>query len=364
MQIRVLFNYTESVIPPRCRKPRTLTRDDGKVEIDIPVLSADQAPVAIRASGNFLSRDLAFAYELRWWEGQLWSPVSLGQSGEPRGRTSGQDNWDWPALPEVLDLRQGTRNQCYAYEFFGSYGSNPRDDVEVEIHAFAKRHIVIEGKPYRAVLEPRYVVMTFGLGANHGGTAVMPANHFNTNIKAENYFGLLELKEALSYATQVAEGRSDTKNLPMRYAGPTFDVLMPEVVTVRNPRLLETQGKICSFGTAPEQVLAGYKIDTTIVESDEAALALFEGKDVRLVRGAEVFGAPGKYEFAVMVRQPVRRVLCSCCGGVTQGRQWYNRDIGYGLCASCIDFCHRNETAERFQSLYGVRGVHFDIPSA
>lgn len=363
MQISVLFNFTESVIPPRCRKPRTVTRNDGKVEVDIAVLSADQAPVAIRASGTFLSRDLAYAYELRWWEGQLWSPVSLDQSGEPRGRTSGQDNWDWPALPEILDLRQGGRNQCHTYEFFGTFGSNPRDEVEVEIHAFAKRHIVIDGIPHRAVHEPRYVVMTFGLGSNHGGTAVMPASFFNTNIKSENYFGLLELEAALSYATKIAEARGDTKNLPMQYTGPMFEVLMPEVVTVRNPLALQAKAKICGFGTAPEQALAGYKIETTIVETEEGALALYEGKDVRLVRGAEVFGAPGKVEFAVMVRQPVQRMLCPCCGGVTRGRQWHNRDIGYGLCVSCIDFCHRNETPERFQSLYGVRGVHFDIPS-
>lgn len=363
MKISVLFNYTESVVPPRCRKPRLVIREDGMVDIDIPELSCKQAPVAIRASGTFISRDQAYAYELRWWEGRLWSPLSLDHSGEPRGRTSGQDNWDWPALPEVLDLRQGGRNKCYTYDFHGSYGTNNRDEVEGEIQAFAKRHIVIDGIAHRAVSEPRYVVMTFGLGANHGGTAVMPASSFNSNIKTENYFGLLELKEAISHATQIAERRGDTKNLPMRYSGPMFEVLLPEVVTVRNPMLM-TQAKICDFGTAPEQALAGYKIESIIVETDEAALALYEGKDVRLVRGAAVSGAPGKSEFAVMVRQPVVRMMCPCCGEVTRGRQWHNRDIGYGLCVSCIDLCHRNETPERFQSLYGVRGVHFDIPSS
>lgn len=364
MQILVLFNYTESAIPPRCRKPRTVTKNDGEVKVDISALSGDQAPVAIRASGTFLSRDLTYAYDLRWWEGQLWAPVSLDASGEPSGRTSGQDNWDWPALPEILDLRQGGRNQCYAYGFHGSYGSNPRENVEADIQAFSKRHIVIDGVPHRAVSEPRYVVMTFGLGSNHGGTAVMSDNFFNTNVKVDNYFGLLELKEALSYATKIAEERGDTKNLPMHYAGPAFDVLMPEVVSVRNPLVLKEKEKICGFGTAPEQALAGYKFETTIVETEEGALALYEGKDVRLVCGATVYAEPGKIEFGVMVRQPVSRLLCSCCGAVTRGRQWYNRDTGYGLCVSCIDYCHRNESPERFQSLYGVRGVHFDVQSA
>jgi hypothetical protein len=364
MHISVLFNYTESVIPPRCRKPRTVTRDDGKVDVSIPVLAADQAPVAIRVTGNFMGRDQAFSYELRWWEGQLWSPISLDNAFEPRGRTTGQDNWDWPELPEVIDLRSGGRNLCHTYDFQGTYGSNPIEDVEADIHAFAKRHTVIDGIPHRAVAEPRYVTMTFGLSGNHGGTVLLLANCFNINLKAESYFGLLELEAALSYATQVAEKRGDTKSLPMRYAGPTFDVLVPEMVTIRNPLALRALSKICEFGTAPEQALAGYKISSTIVDTEEGVLALYEGQDMRLVRGAAVFGAPGKQEFAVMVRQPIRHLLCSCCGGVTRGRQWSNRDDGYGLCVFCIDFCSRNETPERFQSLYGVRGVHFDVPVA
>lgn len=59
---------------------------------------------------------------------------------------------------------------------------------------------------------------------------------------------------------------------------------------------------------------------------------------------------------------PVRRMLCSCCGAETQGRQWHNRDTGYGLCRSCIEFCHRKETPASFRSLYGDRGVHYDLP--
>lgn len=61
---------------------------------------------------------------------------------------------------------------------------------------------------------------------------------------------------------------------------------------------------------------------------------------------------------------PVRRMLCSCCGAEARGRQWHNRDTGYGLCTNCIDFCHRKETPESFRSLYGDRGVHFDVPVA
>ena len=43
------------------------------------------------------------------------------------------------------------------------------------------------------------------------------------------------------------------------------------------------------------------------------------------------------------------------------GRQWWNRDTGYGLCVKCIPFCERGETPESFQRLYGERGVHYAV---
>lgn len=55
-------------------------------------------------------------------------------------------------------------------------------------------------------------------------------------------------------------------------------------------------------------------------------------------------------------------MFCSCCGAWTRGRQWPNRDTGYGLCVACIPFCSRGESAESFKRLYGERGVHFDVP--
>lgn len=57
----------------------------------------------------------------------------------------------------------------------------------------------------------------------------------------------------------------------------------------------------------------------------------------------------------------IKRLHCSCCGNGTAGRQWHNRDTGFGLCRNCIDFCHRNETDEEFKSCYGERGVHYDV---
>ncbi len=57
----------------------------------------------------------------------------------------------------------------------------------------------------------------------------------------------------------------------------------------------------------------------------------------------------------------VRNLSCACCGAPTRGRQWHNRDTGYGLCSNCVDYCARGETAESFERCYGLRGIHFDL---
>lgn len=62
-------------------------------------------------------------------------------------------------------------------------------------------------------------------------------------------------------------------------------------------------------------------------------------------------------------KKPIVSMSCPCCGAYTRGRQWHNRDTGYGLCVACIPFCM--EQAERhgesMGDLYGIRGVHYDV---
>lgn len=69
---------------------------------------------------------------------------------------------------------------------------------------------------------------------------------------------------------------------------------------------------------------------------------------------------------------PSVRLYCCCCGGVTYGRQWPNRDTGYGLCDGCIVQCRvtnvpmgEADTGDGSgHSYYGVRGVHWDLPDS
>ncbi|KSQ21734.1 hypothetical protein APB26_32655 [Pseudomonas aeruginosa] len=234
--IRVLFNYTESVIPPGCRKPRQVTKPDGEMMVGVPVLDDADAPVAIRATGEFLDRELQYQYELRWWNDQLWAPLYFDNSGVPRSLSAVQGDWQWPELPEVLDLRQGSRNYNHKFDMCFTFGVHPIGDVQLDILHSVGRHAIIDGRAHRAVPEPRYLVMTFGLGSNHGGTSLMVESHFNRAIHQHRYFGLLEFDAALEEAGNVAKERGDTDSLPMQYFGPKYEVLMPEVISVRHIR--------------------------------------------------------------------------------------------------------------------------------
>lgn len=60
-----------------------------------------------------------------------------------------------------------------------------------------------------------------------------------------------------------------------------------------------------------------------------------------------------------------RTLTCCCCGGTSRGRQWFNQDMGYGLCPSCGDWIPSRPghqmTADDMERTYGKRGVHWDV---
>lgn len=58
--------------------------------------------------------------------------------------------------------------------------------------------------------------------------------------------------------------------------------------------------------------------------------------------------------------KPIRELGCCCCGSSTRGRQWWNRDTGYGICVECLEFCGV-APGDNYAESYGYRGVHFAV---
>lgn len=233
MKVKILFSFYEEIVPPRCRKPRPVLFTDGETEIEIREVSANEAPVAMIGRGEVGYGDKAKPFEVvyRWWEQCLWCAINTDH-GKPRGRYSGRDNYDWPTWPSVVDLRDTYQNSSYDFwlKVPDFYRSTTRDKVEACLQSQANSHLLIDGVPYRPVGEPRYVVMTFGLGQNHGGTAVMQDSYYNSNIANSSYFNLFDRDKAIALATEIATERGDDKSLPITPHGPEWEILIPEAI--------------------------------------------------------------------------------------------------------------------------------------
>ena len=57
----------------------------------------------------------------------------------------------------------------------------------------------------------------------------------------------------------------------------------------------------------------------------------------------------------------VRELSCAVCGGMAgKWEQHWNRDTGYGVCASCVAWLlSRGETQKEIQSNYGTEGINW-----
>lgn len=56
---------------------------------------------------------------------------------------------------------------------------------------------------------------------------------------------------------------------------------------------------------------------------------------------------------------PIVWLECNCCGNGTRGRQWWNRDTGYGMCAECLTYVRSKGMPDaEIRDYYGIEGVH------
>lgn len=229
MKLLVLFTCVEQRIPPRCRKPRPVSLD-AHVELQIREVTAEQAPVAIRVGPE----DSSPGFDYRWFDGHLWTSVNVS-SVRPTPLAAGGRNWDYMPVPSRLDLRG---DSAWSHEHLHRLDAPRRDHAAMvaSFTAWAAATLIVDGVTYRPAGEPRYVVVTFGLSNNHGGTSVMLTDHYKENLRADRYFGLAERDRAIQVGEEVARDRGDKKSLPMRISGPEIEVLMPGVLQVRNPK--------------------------------------------------------------------------------------------------------------------------------
>lgn len=227
MKVTVRFSYTEDVVPPRCRKPRRTGFDDGELRVNIPETSKEMAPVAIIATRPKFSWQSGYCIEYRWYKNKLWTAVDSINDYHPKKLAE---------IPCVIDLTKGNHWWPGISLYAGDLAHRTKFDAEKKIRSVMKDHLCIDGVHYRLAGEPRYVINTFGLGNNHGSTAVFVHDFYNSNIRRDSYFSLLDLDKALATATDIASQRGDTESLPMTLnGGEKFEILLPDAIRL-NPK--------------------------------------------------------------------------------------------------------------------------------
>ena len=228
MDLTINYSYVAQIIPPRCRNPRPQRFDDGSVTLTVREVTAEQAPIAIQAAQmDFESGVYKEPISYRWFEGRLWTDVPV--CGCSRSRHSTQ----YPALPAALSLI--TDSATLSNSEFGIYVGvhGGKDGIAAHLQTCSGDWLIIDGQLHRTAGEPMYVVMTFGMSHNHGGTSLMTDDHLNPNLKREAYFSLLEQEQAVAYTLAVADNRGDTVKVSTD-SGFRFEVLIPEAIQWKN----------------------------------------------------------------------------------------------------------------------------------
>ena len=246
MEITVRAEVKQKFLPTkRCRKERTRsTVEEFRVHIAEPEESG--FPEA------FTVRDYATVYEnaetyrdfgkgdgdfrmydepIRTYGGRLFKPlrVTHGAAVSMKFEKAG-------AVAALIGELYPCAHENPEFSGESVITGTDRDEAAAEAQRKADGFVYYGGHFWEECGEPMYLINTFGLGHNHGGTGFFVKFFYNSNIPGKNYFTALQKKEAVAYFMETALGRGDTKSAEMfsEETEPSIAVHMPEMVK-RNP---------------------------------------------------------------------------------------------------------------------------------
>lgn len=250
MKIKTWIKYEESYIPPRCRKPR-YNECEEYVPINLPETTMNDLLLA------FEDNSYGGVGKIFLYKGKLWAKASIrdvcGGGEDEHGYHSPLDALRWWSEHGSAYFRSE-----FDRELRGEDTS--REAVLRQAKKDMRHYLLVDGELYRRTTEPRYCIYTFGLGHNHGGTALSVDYSYNPNISKSRYFSALQGAEAVAEANLVAKERGDTNNVGKFVA--KIKVFAPGLVMVKpstqhgtgNP-ILNTFDEISS--SAPDVLTAG-----------------------------------------------------------------------------------------------------------
>lgn len=210
--IKFPLHYTESYLPPRCRK---LRYRDACVEVvmEIDEITFDEAPL-VMCHADWNSEEYVKDYRL--WKGKLFARAKYSRF---HAQKTG-----WAPVHALDDY----------LSFVGRSTDRVVGMQEAMQSAMERVHLlIICDQVWEEIGEPRYCIYTFGLGHNHAETCLSIENSYNDNISKDCYFSALEYEKAVATCVKVALERGDTDSVEsIKNTSPRIEVLDPTVIKV------------------------------------------------------------------------------------------------------------------------------------
>ena len=212
--IKVPISYDEAYLPtPRHRKLRYRTKEET-IPVEIRKVKKEDVRLAFTLSDY--GHKSQYQTKIVLYDGKLyireWRHLMNGETYH------GKDGY------RPLELTQLELWNPHSFDC-----SLSRTEVVEKVKEQAAEYLIIENQVWIQCGEPRYVIITFGLGHNHGGTGLFVETGYNPNISNSRYFNALQGKEAVKEAKRVARGRGDTDSIRLMHE--MIKVHIPEIVT-------------------------------------------------------------------------------------------------------------------------------------
>ena len=224
----VEITYSEAFLPsPRHRKLRYREKEET-LTLNIRTVPKEDTQLAFTLSDY--GHTCQHQNEIIFYKGKLYNRCWRHLTNEERA--IGLDGY------AILNTDQFDREFCCWDK--QAHPDETREHVIRRLRAKAREYLFINGEVWETCGEPRYVIITFGLGHNHGGSALFVENYYNKNISKTRYFSALDGEKAVEEFNRVASARGDTESVG-QYST-MIEVHMPECVKL-NPRKQHGNGE-------------------------------------------------------------------------------------------------------------------------
>lgn len=247
MKVNVNYCFKQYFLPTKRHRNERIREIKDVLSVNITELNTEEFPVAfivhdmesvqenMKSYNDYVSEKCDFRMfheEIRTYKGKLYMPIRVTH-GAAISTVFENENY------VIHNLEQLERERLYHGDDdeFSGRSIIIRDNkklVKQKLRKAARGYIYSDGKFWSTCNEPRYLINTFGLGHNHGGTSFSIQYGYNPNISSKNYFNALQRDEAIAYGKSVALGRGDTESVDRIGKYDNIEVIMPEMVKV-NP---------------------------------------------------------------------------------------------------------------------------------